>query len=93
MTWTLDCGLFFNRFIITVVVYLHYSMIIIIFHFSQTIGALVADSPADSPLIAKMVLKFRRRASSVAGDSNDDLILGIGRELANRQPKSQKLAN
>ena len=62
-------------------------------HFSQTIGALVAVSPADSPLIAKTVPKFRRRASSVAGNSNDDYILGIGRELAIRQSKSQKLAN
>ena len=57
------------------------------------IGALVAVSPADSPLIAKTVPTFRRRASSVAGNSNDDYILGIGRELAIRQPKSQKLAN
>ena len=62
-------------------------------HFSQTIGALVAVSPADSPLIAKTVPTFRRRASSVAGNSNDDYILGIGRELAIRQPKSQKLVN
>ena len=62
-------------------------------HFSQTIGALVSVSPADSPLIAKTVPTFRRRASSVAGNSNDDYILGIGRELAIRQPKSQKLAN
>ena len=35
-------------------------------HFSQTIGALVAVSPADSPLIAKTVPTFRRRAFSVA---------------------------
>ena len=50
-------------------------------HFSQTIGALVAVSPADSPLIAKTVPTFRRRASSVAGNSNDDYILGIGRDI------------
>ena len=50
---------------------------IIYSHFPQTIGALVAVSPADSPLKAKTVPTFRRRASSVAGNSNDDYILGL----------------